>query len=729
MAAAHGGGLVSEARRRRLDSLGAQFSSHDLDVIAHLGIRSRQIAEHLIWDDRDAVLGAFDVIQTAMDATGAQDERRVAQDRYDRLRKWRDTHPDPRVQDVDDADLGRLAAAPIASPDDLGRAAATLRGGAFVIGHADELLRVLGLTRDDDVGPGEASQPPAPEPQPSPEPEPAPQPEPQPVDPSKPFEWVQVARFKGYDWNRGTAEPVGHVVATTHDDEVRLQWSPAPEPAPVTLYRIVQSPDSWPTGAPELASPVGVTHAVAGSVPLRPRGQVTYVAVWAYQGRSALEASQSHPVLIGASEVVWPPNHFTVNVTADKAVAAQWRVPEGSRVEVQRFPTGVPVAYDQARMLPPDAVTSGGFVDREPPLGEEIVYAAFAVADLPSGGSATSSPVTARISITPEAEPVRLDVKRSETTPGGYDLTWIPPRHGRVVLFATEERPPQGLENEARTREIIEGQGLTPERRITYPADDLGGIQSIRGFVVDASWVRAHFVAVHWVSDDLVWVGPPVSMVTPHPPEWAKVIERVDAQVLTFPWPEGVSIVEAYQGPRGAGIDPTKNQPIAQLTRDDYDKTGGMRITRTLPSNGCALHLFGVVYLDGAPVHSPPVSIDYEGITRLRYQLVPMGPNQQEVPPNVAPAFYRLFAAVDDELHAAPIVLVGNQGRLPLEPNDGEMIHQNVVSLTPGQYVFIADVPVGRRPMFVRLFINRPAAETGTVAVLDPRLQSLRMWV
>src|SRR5699024_5236043 len=151
------------------------------------------------------------------------------------------------------------------------------------------------------------------------------------------------------------------------------------------------------------------------------------------------------------------------NVTADKAVAAQWRVPEGSRVEVQRVPAGMPVAYDLARMLPPEAVTAGGFVDREPPVGEAIVYAAFAVAELPSGGSAISSPVTARISITPEAQPVQLDVKRSASAPGGYDLTWIPPRYGRVVLFATEERPPQGLENEPRTREIIEGQGLTPD--------------------------------------------------------------------------------------------------------------------------------------------------------------------------------------------------------------------------------------------------------------------------
>src|SRR5699024_2186588 len=120
--------------------------------------------------------------------------------------------------------------------------------------------------------------------------------------------------------------------------------------------RVVQSADTWPTGAPEMASLVGVTQTTAGSVPLRPRGNVTYLAVWANQGRSVLEASQTQPVLIGFSEIVWPPGHLTVNVTADKAVAAAWRAPEGSRVEVQRFPHGVPIHYDQARLLPPEAV-------------------------------------------------------------------------------------------------------------------------------------------------------------------------------------------------------------------------------------------------------------------------------------------------------------------------------------------------------------------------------------
>ncbi len=736
MAVGDGGRLVTRERRAALEAcnaeLGGILPAHDLDVIAHLGVTDRRVAEHLIWDDRDAVLTHFDTLVRA--AAGERPAPAGETARYEELRAWRDQHADPAVRAISDADVGRLATARITQPEDLGRAAAGLANGRSLMTHVEELLQLLGVQRPPAAQPGSpASQPaaaPAPTPAPSPEPQPEPEPEPDVPDPSAPFEWVQVTRFKGFDWTQGAAEPVGHVVGTTTDDgQVQLEWTPLEAQAPVTLYRIVQSPDSWPTGAPEMASPVGVTTATAGTVRLQPRGQVTYLAVWANQGDSVLAASQSQPVLVGSTEVVWPPTSITVNVTPDKGVAASWRAPEGSRVEVQRFPDGIPVQYDQSRLLPPEAVSTGGFIDHDAPQGRPVVYAAFCVAELPSGGSAISEPTTASITITPDAEQIRLDVKRSATTAGAYDLTWMPPRNGRVVLFATRERPPQGLEREPRTREILESQGITSEYRITYPANDLGGIQEIKDFVVDDTWVRTHFFAVHWVTDELVWMGPPVAMVTPRAPRWAEVIERVDAQVLTFPWPDGVSIVEAYQSPRGAELDPHDNEPIAQLTREEYDKTGGMRVTRTLPSNGCTLHLFGVVYLDGEAMYSRPVTVDYAGITRMRYELVPMLANQQEAPPGVTPAFHRLFCTVDDELHAVPIVLAGHEQRLPLEPGDGTIIQEAVVSLSPEQRVFVGDLPLGRRPMFVRLFVHRPAAETGTIAVLDPRVETLRMWV
>ena len=48
------------------------------------------------------------------------------------------------------------------------------------------------------------------------------------------------------------------------------------------------------------------------------------------------------------------------------------------------------------------------------------------------------------------------------------------------------------------------------------------------------------------------------------------------------------------------------------------------------------------------------------------------------------------------------------------------MLAQQVVSLPSGQQTYVMDVPAGQTPAYIRLFVNRPAAECGTVAVLDP---------
>lgn len=729
---------MTSARRAKLghynEQVGSPVSDFDLDLIAAMGITSPKVAQVIVWDTPDAVAQHFETLVRAADADEPS-QPITERERFELLLRWRDQHTSSTVMGIPDADLGRLASAPIRSAKDLEFSTALIGSGPAIWEYRDEVLPLLGADEQEPSTqaetipdePSPASQPPAP--QPVSEPEPEPEPEPELPDPTKPFEWVQTLRFGNFDWSNSGKAPVGHMVAFHVDDALQLEWSPAPEQAKVTLYRIVQSSESWPVGSPDLGAQVGVTTATAGSVHIPANGQVTYLAVWAYQGNSVFDASQSQPVLVGKSDVVWPASQLDLSVTPDKMVAASWKAPEGSKVEVQRFPDGVPIAYDPSRLLASDAVQTGGFLDREAPQGVPLVYAVFCVAELAEGGSSISAPVTASVEVTPDAEQITLNVRQSESTPGAYDLTWQPPRNGRVVLYATKERPEQGLEKEPRTAGVLEQAGLTSQNRIVYPVNDLGGIHQIKGFVVDNTWVRTHFVAVHWIHDELVWSSAPVTMVTPRAPQWAEVIERVDAQVLTFPWPEGVSIVQAFQAPRGIELDPKTNDPTAQLIKEEYDRVGGMRITRTLPSNGCSLHIFGVLYLDGLPIHSRPITVDYPGITRLRYEFEPILPNQQPAPPGMQPAAYRLYCSVDDELHDVPLALVGNSEHLPLEPGDGVMLKEAHVSLPSEQRVFVGDLPLGSRGMYVRLFINKSASETDTVAVLDPDVQTLRMWV
>ncbi|NHB85049.1 hypothetical protein G7085_11685 [Tessaracoccus sp. HDW20] len=431
-------------------------------------------------------------------------------------------------------------------------------------------------------------------------------------------------QFATFSWADGPARPTGTCRPTSKTTSCGWRGRPRPPPPPSRCTASSSRPRTGRRGA-GARGVVGVTRGTAGTVRLHQSGAVTYLAVWVNQGQTLLEATHAQPRLVGVSQIVWPPSRLTVQVTANQTVTALFTAPEGSRVEVQRFPKGATIAYDITRELDRAHVTTTGFRDLEPLMGEEIVYAAFCVAELADGSSRVSRPVTGVVRVTPDVEQVKVQVVRSTTTPGTYDISWLRPRHGEVRLYATQERPEQGIENEPRTLEIIEGQGrLTSEFRINYPPVDHGGLMTITGFAVDPSWVRAHFVAVHWVSDDAVWVGPIVSMVTPHAPTHGQVIERVDSQIVTFAWPEGSASCRPTRaaGPadrpgrlRAGGAADAR--PVREDGRDaDHPHAAVQRVRasslrRRVPRRTARL--------------LRSLSIDYPGITRLEYQVIGYG--------------------------------------------------------------------------------------------------------
>lgn len=691
----------------------------DLDLLVQLKVTNRFVAEQLIWENKEKLLEHFETLCVlafgAAQLPGADSPERHVDGGDSLLAR-------------ESAESGELGTAPKpVEENQLGKPPEGNELGGEPRHRLDKPEREPGSPAEHDspaAGPAASGYQAARAEQPGHQLEPEPEP-----DPTRPFAWSSHSRFGSYDWSQGKAEPIGHLSTYFIDGMVEFEWTPAPETAKVTLYRIVSSNETWPTGAPELASQVGVATDYAGRAKVDPLGSgVTFFAVWLYQGDSALAASRSQPKLIGFSEVVWPPSSLSINVTPDKAVTGSWQAPAGSRVEVQRFPAGMQINYDPSRMLPEAAVSTGGFIDRDAPQGTPVVYAAFCVSPLPSGASGISEPIYEETLVVPDAQQIELSVKRSTSRTGSYDLTWIPPKNGEVELYATNVPLPAGLEKEARPWEILEREGLTEEFRVAYPADDLGGVKIIREFIVDPNWVRAHFVAVHRVDGEHAWMSKPVSMVSPAPPRWAKVVERVDSQILIFPWPDGVKFVEAYQSPFGMEVDPCKNQSIAQLTKEDYDRRGGMRVSRALPSNGCALHLFGVVYLGGEEVYSTATTIDYPGVTRVSYELVPMAGNQSAFA-GQQPSHYRVYCTSDTEVRDLPIALVGHPARLPLEPAEGEMFATTTVNLGSGVRTHVLDVQAGSRGLYGRLFVTLPPDEVGQVAILDPDIDTLTMWL
>lgn len=313
-------GWLIDAAQRRGGDVPAQ---RDLEMWGYLGIRRREVAEHILWENRDALLAAFDELLPALDAPAAGsapqsvdgpaeaprrgtdaeagddtvdelDQRPEA--RFERLLAWRGEHDDPRVPAISDQDLARLASSGAMTRSDVEAAAARLSAHALVAELAGEVGEALGGAAH--AEPEDAA---APEPEPTPDPVPEPT-----VNLFEPFVWERAPRFAPYSWAEGAAAPYGLVSADLGDDgAVQIAWTPAPQPAPVTVYRIVESASTWPSGAPELGGLIGVTRATSGSVHIRPSGPVTYLAVWANQGDSLLGAAHAQPRLVGFSQLVW----------------------------------------------------------------------------------------------------------------------------------------------------------------------------------------------------------------------------------------------------------------------------------------------------------------------------------------------------------------------------------------------------------------------------------------
>ncbi|MDD0859584.1 hypothetical protein NHF46_21500 [Arthrobacter alpinus] len=67
-------------------------------------------------------------------------------------------------------------------------------------------------------------------------------------------------------------------------------------------------------------------------------------------------------------------------------------------------------------------------------------------------------------------------------------------------------------------------------------------------------WTRTYFTPVT-VLDGRAHVGPSSVSTRPTRIRNAKVVERVDSQILTFEWPEGADAVMVYTGATGHGPD------------------------------------------------------------------------------------------------------------------------------------------------------------------------------
>jgi hypothetical protein len=544
-----------------------------------------------------------------------------------------------------------------------------------------------------------------------------------------------VGYFAAFDWGQVVdgAPDVPTMLVIPEGDMFRLAW-PSVDGPEAAIYRVVESVDTWAASSPDTGVTLGATHTPEVLTPLAPRSSATYLAVWANQGKDEIAARNAQPTLVATGEIVWPPETFSVSVTPVGEVVARFKTQPGAVVEVQKFRADEPIRYDQSKSLR-GGLSEDGFVDKDPLPGVSLTYAVFSVVVLGGKKTVVSEPKTATVKVVREPHSISLRVDPDPTTSHTYDLSWVAPPFGTVDVYLTSQQPPSGLGDQSRTLEVIEMQGLTSERRLNYPVHKVGDTRVIKGVTLERAWVKGFFVAVHVVAEEAVRVGPMQTTVNATPPGEPQIVERVDTQIVTFAWPEDVRMVEVFQGPISEhDLDPTQADVIATLTEDEYVERGGLRLAAPLPSNGCALYLFGVVYDHGAPTRSRPVRVEYGGIARLRYRVEAARRDGSPVGQNSPPDVYRILLQTDEPMPPTPMCLVSNGSRLPLHPQDQDqqglpVMTWSDVSPAPGAPVTLCEIPVGSRRLFIRLFVNYPPKMCGGVALLDPPLAQLKVIV
>ncbi|WP_370891520.1 hypothetical protein [Janibacter sp. GXQ6167] len=722
----------------------------DAALLAGLGLTDQGALDHVIWEEPQQVFKVLaEVTQTAgvsgeptvdhglakkdeevataataAEGTTTDDDAAAPADEPDQvlagLLQWQRAgvgdHPD--LAALDEATLRRIASAKITSAASLKAQAVRFGSARSVVAKwAEELWGVLA---------GESL-----EPSDQDEPESAGPSDEQEAPNTDPPAWLPTpGPFASYDWSRldqEAPEPSAMLISAS-GAQIEMTWPDVAVNGEVVLYRVVQSPDAWPEVAPDetVADLVGVATHTRVVKALPQIGAVTYLAVWANRGADEHAARAAQPELIAKGEVVWPPTDFSISQTPAGEVAGLFKAPPGASVEVHRFGPGQSVRYDPRAALPTPSVQESGFLDLEPPV-DDLTYAAFTVAQLPNGKRLLSPAAVATVSVHTEPVAISLSVVSSQTRAGAYDISWATPEVGTVEIHLTNEQPPTGLGDEVRSPDAIERAGLDARTRVRYPPSSQGEHTVIRNVQLDEAWVRGYFVAVHITGRESARVGPTVSQVKPKPPTDLMLVERVDSQVLLLAWPDGIELIEVFQGPRGQEyLDPSSAEGVATLNRDEYQRMGGLHITRTLPPNGCSLHVFSVLYQEGIPTRSEAARVDYEGITRLRYHFDPVWRDGAD-PQKEAPIALKLMAKADALMQDEPMCLVVKDRGLPLHPQDGQMVQDLTVSLMPDTETTLAQIPWGARMGTVRLFLNKRPAESGQIAVLDPPLPMLRV--
>lgn len=536
-----------------------------------------------------------------------------------------------------------------------------------------------------------------------------------------------------YDFSRDDIEPMPRVEVSSVDAGTALQYSWA-DPGDGELFRVVTS-DHEPPFSPDESRDSQMTWSAVARDERAMDTSVRFVTVWGYEvlDRDAGTLGQARKVAEGV--YVQPVQDWTIeHDRRSQMVFSSWHRPSlpthvTGRVRVAKLPLGEPInkylrGQSWLRSNLEMRNNGQGFQDGALQPGQQHTYVAGLEVEI-EGRTLISA--AKHLRITPEAEPDRIeDLEVESITRDRQEqlrLTWTQLR-GTRVRFSRSRTParPEAVSRGRIVSEQLPEAGLPPEsfiRNIPSPTGEvsadgrerwvLEGLDWPRG----AEWDTLHLTPVTEIDGKEVLIGAPAQLRRAGRIEEVRLVQRMNWQLVTFTWPGDALAVELRIG--FPDSEPDLSTPAhAVVEKTAYERSGGFRLDRGLPPQGCRLFLNAVTHFQGQRISSEATIAAVEALWGYQY-----GVEWGVGGTRGSAGFFQRAAAmlrkniaelsVDAVLgsvpeHEAPsFVLLHRPDRLPLHSQDGTRV--SLFAEKPGGQVAPQPFDSMRAPLAGRSFM------------------------
>jgi hypothetical protein len=549
--------------------------------------------------------------------------------------------------------------------------------------------------------------------------------------------------FAPYNEFAGPANALYEPAITAQDNgSLQVAWVETDDGSEVHIFRVVTSED-WAPYSPESGEVIAVTSGTEVH-DVRPLlGALRFIQVWVNVGVDDAAARRSQPSLLAAGIAIAQPRDVVMREDHGTVVGT-WQVPPGvSRVDIYRLPAAAAAAGELTGYAPyllngdRDDATSG-YHDSTCQPGVDYEYRLYAVANH-AETEYRSDPVVRQVSVSANLSPVDnlVITGRSNENKAVVDLEWNDPGQGDIWLYRTAKAPTLGSGDDDIPVSALPQAGLQDVDRLRFSARVDGERRSVHGVPWPHDWGRFHLTPVT-VDGDVARIGATRTLTRTGDIQDAHLVQRVTWQLLTFSWPDFASEVQVFTTPTGAPVPIAgQSEPLARLDRVTYEAHGGWRLKLRDQWQGCDVHLIPVSFYERASEHGRPMTLHYPGLVRVSYDIIRtaeatrwQGLRRIHDKPSIALDFQC------DQLQPPnwlllDFVLVHRPDRLPLWPDDGQVIQQWQRQPVPPKGAFHA-LPLSRQPTphtkgYLRLFLLPDPENVLDIALLDPDFKSLRL--